>query len=57
MIKRHITTKEAFDAELTQAFAEAKSGAFVSSQAVCAWMDSLDEDPRAAFPDPDVDPS
>ena len=57
MIKRHITTKEAFDAELTQAFAEAKSGAFVSSQAVCAWMDSLDEDPRAAFPDPDVNPS
>ena len=57
MIERHITTKEAFDAELTQAFAEAKTGAFVSSQAVYAWMDSLDEDPCAAFPDPDINPS
>ena len=54
LVERHIASKKAFDAEMSQAVAEADAGTFVSSQAVYAWMDSLDEDSCAVFPDPDI---
>ena len=50
----YLRRQQAFDAMLDRLEAEADQGVFISDEAMTAWFDSLDDNPDAPPPQPDI---
>lgn len=50
----YLRRQQSFDAMLDRLEAEADQGVFISDEAMATWFDSLDDNPDAPPPQPDV---